>query len=618
MRILSLTPYQNNTKAFNTNNSNLNFMARPKKLQINTDKFVRELINDKNSNLGQEIKELMSKPLSRAVFTTTLVSMAAAVTKLILGSDGTTNEEVGVNGETGVNEKAGINGEVKNGKIGARKAKLAHNKKNNEKRTIKKDVEKKEITEPSSDNVQAKRKYNRLKITEDVLAAKLEDMAARGLTLKQMGEELGGLQESSVCRYLKKYNIQKANRGEKHAETVPNVEKSSVKEELFQSYLSDKSELLNKLKSYEELENGYKALVLDHIKNPKDEQLKQSLDGIEKLFQKIVTLPSRFRKPILQIFNQQYSNELKNVGYIVGNIQPGTTIQEYMTDFEKGLSKEDITNWAKTPAFTYQEFKMAEEMPSDTIEAIHELKKQGKFKFEIQKDDEWKNYKFYLDFEKNTELTEKLKMISNFHEAIYGNIYIHKDRGTILDREVNIKEELQTLINKDKNLDSIYNILKFLEPSKIEDSNINKDELYDYNNINQDAKAKMENIINSLDSKNPRVKELESVIDDDYVFENLMTNCHAKIRFVSRFVLNEDVQSGELYDKCCDAVECLAKDLEEKFKDKYIIFPYKLSDSSAPCFYLPKSKLGDFIRVTLNNHGQIHTIFEDSKLKNRR
>ena len=36
-----------------------------------------------------------------------------------------------------------------------------------------------------------------------------------------------------------------------------------------------------------------------------------------------------------------------------------------------------------------------------------------------------------------------------------------------------------------------------------------------------------------------------------------------------------------------------------------------MQDSTAPCLFLPECELGDFIRITFNNCGQIHTIFED-------
>jgi hypothetical protein len=291
-----------------------------------------------------------------------------------------------------------------------------------------------------------------------------------------------------------------------------------------------------------------------------------------------------------------------------------------LTEFkEHTYSDEIIDDWAKYPSFTSDELLMTKELNNKTRQNIHNLKKEGKYTFELLKDDERNNYKFILRFEKDIDLADKLKSISSFHEAIHGNIYIHKDTGNRLSRQIELKEELINLLTKDKNLNSLYNIVKFLEPEKLNseyegDKYLTLQKLEEYN---FPIKIKLETIIKNLDETSSRYKEIEEIINDDYIFENIMSNNHAKLRFISRFVLNKEVQEGQLYDKTIDAVEYLKDDLESKINEKCCVFPYRFQESTAPCFYLAKSKLGDFIRVTLNNQGQIHTLFEDLKLKNR-
>lgn len=602
MKILSLTPY-------NTNNLNIkqnkNFAyqycnncdtvsfqgGRKKAVTLGTEKLVDEMMKSAEGNLGAQIKDFMSKPLTRNIFITTLVAMAAKVTEMMVNSQSATKEE----------------------KIENPVAKKQSGKREKITKSVK--------TETIEENINPKRKRYVSNMGEEAFKLKLQELSDKGLSLQEMGNELGGMTPSAVCKYIKKYGI---TRTKQSARQVKLNTEQEITKETTDNYFTENpesAEILGKIKTYKNLESGYIQLVESSLKKNAEDSTKDSLAGIEAIFKQIMNFPPRYRKQYLDCLNNQYASNIAELGLIFNNIPKGKSVQEYLAEFrEKSYSSEFIDNWAKFPAFTSAELEMTNSLPEDSKVLIHELKKEGNFSFEIFKDEEWNNHKFVLRFPKNMDLSEKLKYIARFHEAINGNIYIHKDTGNRLQRKINLKEELKNLLVKDKNLDSLYNILRYIEPDMLKDmkySNTKYLPIEELEALNYPIKQKFESVIKNIDDKNPRVKELSDVIDDDILFEKIMSNNHAKLRFISRFVLNKEVNEGELYDNCLDAYECLKEDLEQKIDDKCCVFPYKFTDSTAPCFYLAKSKLGDFIRVTLNNHGQIHTIFEDLKLKSR-
>ena len=610
MKILSLTPY--NTRNLNINKNkeityqhNINYdtvsfqAGKKKTVQMGTEKLVNEMMKSAEGNLGAQIKDFMSKPLTRNIFITTLVTMAAKVTEMMINSQYGTEEE---------------------------KAEAPSIKKPRKKRekTVKEETVIENVkTNNVEENINPKRKRYVSNMGEEAFKSKLQEMSERGLSLQEMGNELGGMTPSAVCKYIKKYGITRTKQCAR--QTKPNAEKNdSTKEITVEFYFSEnaeRAETLDKIKQYKNLESGYIQLVESSLKKNADDSTKEALAGIEAIFKQVMNLPPRFRKQYLECLDNQYASNIAELGLIFNNIPKGKSVQEYLAEFrEKSYSSEFIGNWAKFPAFTSSELEMTNSLPEENKILIHELKKEENFSFEIYKDEEWNNHKFVLRFPKKMDLSKKLKYIARFHEAINGNIYIHKDTGNRLQRKINLKEELKTLLLKDKNLDSLYNILRYIEPDLLKDmkySNTKFLPLEELEELNYPVKQKFESIIKNMDEENPRVKELSEVINDDILFEKIMSNNHAKLRFISRFVLNKEVNEGELYDKCLDAYECLKEDLEQKIDDKCCVFPYKFPESTAPCFYLAKSKLGDFIRITLNNHGQIHTIFEDLKLKSR-
>ena len=613
MKILSLTPvgmnkelnqnrqYSGNLFINNTLKADtVSFKSGKKKAAAAAKDTVNNMfggfLDNLGGDLGAKVKELMSNDISRPVFMTMLVSLAATATDLILNKNKNTGE---VKEIVQPEDKSPVND-------------IEQPEDNT--------VEANDKADEASENTKKKRGIV-TQMGEEAFVAKLQEMADKGYTLAQMGEELGGLSISSVSKYMKHYNIQKQASTETEAGNTAG--KRKTKEEKLNEFINSKpyrQEYLKRLNDYPDLQQQYKAALANALENPKDKNAKDALEGMEKIFEHITGLKPKFCKNYLEKFNTQYGKVFDKTAIIFNNITPDKTLQEYLANFiANEYSEETLQKWVEYPAFTIDELNDTKELPKANREKIYMLKQKGNFSFELVKNDKYNNYAYLLHFKDNLELTKKLKTISNFHEALYDNIYLHKDRGNKVQRSVDIQEELQNNLTKDKNLDSIYNLLKFIAPDEMESINYQTDRYIPANEadkVNASVKRQMEEIIRNLDVKtNPRLHELESVINDNELFRDLIENNHAKLRFISRFVLNNKVKDNELYENCCFAIKNLEEDLNYKLENGCLIFPYTMNESSAPSFYLDKSVLGDYIKITLNNFGQIHTMFEDVKRK---
>lgn len=587
MKIMSFTPIKYETDyGFKNVNRSLqatpydvvSFKARPKNTNKVANDVFKDFMNNIGEDLGTKVRNIMSNPKSKNIFTATLVSLAVSVTELIM-------------------QKEDI-----------------------EQNTIPTET-KQEQSEKTEENIaqetktQTKRKRIASQMGEDVLIAKLQEMANKGYTLAQMSAELGGLGISSISKYMKKYNITKQKIQDIEEQKPDN--KKDGKADRYE-VLIQKPEIkanLESLKSFSLLSKKYQEVLNTYAADKKNKENKQAKEGIEKILSVLQGFPSRFSKQYLELFETKYAESFDKLGIIANNIPQNQDIQEFLSDLkEGGYSVEDINQKLQYPALTFKEIKIIEELPQKNKAAINEIKQKNNFKFELIKDEIRHNYGFILHFaESNKNLSDKLKTISRFHEALYDNIYLHKDTGSKAQRVIDIQDELQKLVKKDKNWDSVYNTVKYLVPEEF----IN----FDYEQNKNDSKImnkKLEDAIKKIDIHTLEAIELENIINDDEIFDGLMSNNHAKIRFISRFVLNRDVDADDLYTTANEAINQLKEDLIEKLNSGCYVFPYEMNESNAPSFYLAKSKLGDYIKITLNNQGEIHTIYEDSKKKSRR
>ena len=169
---------------------------------------------------------------------------------------------------------------------------------------------------------------------------------------------------------------------------------------------------------------------------------------------------------------------------------------------------------------------------------------------------------------------------------------------------------------KDRRMESIYNFARFIDPKAFKNIKLSSTDvkfLQKEDNNYQLVKDICSKIIFKLDFENPRFKEFCNVINNKEISGEVLTTRHSRIRFVSRFVLKNNHNPKKGLEQDCREKAKILKDALETNIDKANCFCYINSKGSSPQFYLKAPELGKYIKVTLNNNGTIHTIYEDAK-----
>lgn len=581
-------------RKYNAAGDSVSFKATKQKTVGVSSQMLEDLLKNVSPDLGDTIKRIMSDPKGRDIFMTTLVSLAAAVTELLLniGDKSKLSSDIIEVSQTGVSQEKD-NAKQSSEAAESQKAKKPETEVKAGKTPVK--TGKKTVTI----NRKAASLKAQKKAKEEALKAKLQKFAAQGLTLKEIGKKLGK-SESTVSLYFKKFGIERTN-----CSTTKKPQLSS-----------EQTEYINRMGNYSVLTEKYKELIT----SKKDKETKEGLDGFEKILQYLLgrdNLPPRERQKYFDLI-QGYADNLKEIGIIANNLHEGVTIPEFLNGLKSKCNAELLVKWAQYPAFTLEELDNVSTLLSSKQEAIHQLKKAGNFTFRKSLDNNAR-YRFNIEFLNDACVLEEMKTISALYEALNGNIYLHQDKGNNIQRSIDLQESIQEFLDNDKSIVSVYNLLKYIEPEKMNKYTLaNLQSITDEDLLN--VKSEFKDIIHEMDiNHNPRIKELEYVLNNNELYKNLLSNNHAKLRFVSRFVLKNDINDNELEEMCKKATDSLEQALSKKFHYKNsLVFSYALKDKNgkllglAPSFFLPKCELGTKIKVTLNNSGQIHTIFDDA------
>ena len=402
-------------------------------------------------------------------------------------------------------------------------------------------------------------------------------------------------------------------------EDLPNFDMDKLTEE------KPERETYLKITSYfPNLDKQYKQMLQQHLQEPENKKNEFVLTSIENLFKLFSSSNERLMnmKPYLDVLNNQYSNCLDGIAEnISSTLLNGDSIMHYLVLLHnEKLSEKDIYRWAKCSNLSCDEYMLTRILSDEAVERLSKLKETNNhFKirnFQAMKEDRTgtPTYAYMLDFTPdNLSVAKRLKTAAQIHEAIYGEVYLKEDKDLNDNYMVeDIQNELVDNILKDRRMDATYNFVKFIKPSALREFNYTADEIKflskdhkDYNKI----KSICSHVLMNLNYSSEKLNELCEVLSDDKIYGKVFTNRHAKIRFITRFVL-KDNPNADLKKETPQKLNILFAELHQSL-DRCNYFCYTHSKGTAPQFYLKNSKLGNFIKITLNNEGSIHTIYED-------
>lgn len=385
---------------------------------------------------------------------------------------------------------------------------------------------------------------------------------------------------------------------------------------------SERNKYLAITSYFPNLDIAYKDLLKKTVVEPENKENLNTLNSIEDIFNVLSRDEGlKYRKSYFEALDK--NNECldliaKNFTSTLSNDE--TPMRYLVLLKNEKLSKSEMQKWAKYENLSCDEFMLLKNFNENIINNINLLKLTNKnFKItdisETQNAKYILNYIFKLDFKDNISLEEKLKAVSDIHKAIYGDIYAkveEKQNDKYLKDD--IKTELLDNIIKDNQIDPIFNFVKYINPNALKDIKLSSKEvkLLDKNSqiFKQIQSICLKELIN-LDFNSPKLVEFIELITNNDIFGNIITSRHAKVRFITRFVL-KDNPNANLKKDCQEKIKILNEELNNEI-NKCNFYCFVNQKGTAPQFYIIGGELGNYVKITLNNQGNIHTIFEDFK-----
>ena len=370
--------------------------------------------------------------------------------------------------------------------------------------------------------------------------------------------------------------------------------------------------------NYPKLNQKYEQIILNYIKEPENTKNKTILDTIEIILDTLTENNAKYTKGYLDALENKYYDCIEEICENVNSTIMNDHSPMYYLIFinNETITKDEIQKWAKAKYLSCDEFMNMRNLDENILINL----KQKNNKFRITKFIELpnyipdnNNYAFKLEFDEDVSLSERLKTVTNVHTAIYGPIFAKEQKEpSDLFATRDIQTELLENIVKDQQLNSIFNIIMYLEPNALKKFDITGEDvkfLEENSQTRNKIKQICRNVLINLDLESEKMTQLASIMNNDEIFKNILNTRHSRLRFISRFVLKNNF-SGDLEEKTREKVNILEKDLMQS-TDKCNYFCYVHPKGFAPQFYLRSPSLGKFIKITLNDSGTISTLYED-------
>ena len=378
-------------------------------------------------------------------------------------------------------------------------------------------------------------------------------------------------------------------------------------------------------KYFPNLSEKYENMLIKSLKEPENDDNKFTLDALENIFAVLSSDDGlKYRKRYFDALNEDYIDYLDGVcKNFISTIKNGDTPMQYLVMLANGsITPEDINKWSKADSLPLKQFMMIRSLPEKVILNIAKLEEQNPdiklkaFKNMVSELYRDKDFAFKLDFKEGTSIKDKLIAVKLVHEAIYGPIYLKANRAAHQKfLQSDIQAEMVDNILKDRSMDAVYNLVKYINPSALKGIGVKPQDVrfLDKNDkIYQKIKKICTDEVMHMNFESPEVKALCDVLNDDTIFGDIITTRHGKLRFLTRIVMKDDVTKEYLLNKTKQKMETFKREVDSRL-EFCNIFCYFHSLGQAPQFYLKDSRLGNYLKVTLNSEGSIHTIYEDVK-----
>lgn len=454
----------------------------------------------------------------------------------------------------------------------------------------------------------------------------LKEMASCGMTQEQISAKLN-ISPSLVSKEMKKYGIQ-TDFSKKYNTGLAKISNGSIKLNEAISEKGYRKRMLQNLKQYPDLCEKYKRMLLDSKKYSKDQYKQFLLQVFEAIMYDLSKRDEiKYHSAYFDVLNTKYINDLENIckNYYSNMQADGSSWKMLVLLKGEKISSEELEEWTHYPEFNCDEFMTLREYKPEQKQKLAELKRNGEFLnidiwkvlFHEEQNNERNVYKVNFDEEKS--LTDYLKTICKIHEIAYGEpIILGKEKTYEKFNWLHIKDEFFGILKHDTQLDAIYNLLKYMDAEEMKKYSYSSEEVRDldpngleYKTLLHDVRRAVHNI-DFDDPNNIKINQLADIMNRKDLFEDIMVTPHSILRFISRIVLKNNYNPN-LENVMPEKLNLFREELKGELTNSPIIWTYteKFRTGTAPQIQIKESSIGDFITITLDKTGHIHTIYED-------
>lgn len=454
----------------------------------------------------------------------------------------------------------------------------------------------------------------------------LKEMASCGMTQEQISAKLN-ISPSLVSKEMKKYGIQ-TDFSKKYNTGLAKISNGSIKLNEAISEKVYRKRMLQNLKQYPDLCEKYKRMLLDSKKYSKDQYKQFLLQVFEAIMYDLSKRDEiKYHSAYFDVLNTKYINDLENIckNYYSNMQADGSSWKMLVLLKGEKISSEELEEWTHYPEFNCDEFMTLREYKPEQKQKLAELKRNGEFSnidiwkvlFHEEQNNERNVYK--VNFGEEKSLTDYLKTICKIHEIAYGEpIILGKEKTYEKFNWLHIKDEFFGILKHDTQLDAIYNLLKYMDAEEMKKYSYSSEEVRDldqngleYKTLLHDVRRAVHNI-DFDDPNNVKINQLADIMNRKDLFEDIMVTPHSILRFISRIVLKNNYNPN-LENVMPEKLNLFREELKGELTNSPIIWTYaeKFRTGTAPQIQIKESSIGDFITITLDKTGHIHTIYED-------
>ena len=366
-------------------------------------------------------------------------------------------------------------------------------------------------------------------------------------------------------------------------QSIDNIVPSKIKKEVSIDIPKDVSEIINR---YPKIKEKYNEIIKSS--KTKEEAKERTKIINDFIHPDIKDLNKETLKKARQNINKNYTNILENLSLVASGLPEYDKVEFYTKIANKEILEDAILTWNKNKNNSGVTFSLynnlhASELSEENISKIIDLICCGQVN-SININPENKDFKIALPSIKS--LNRNFKTIVEVFSLIKNEqVNLKAEEHVVYDKETIIEDLKKDYFEHGKT--TYPNIIKYLYKNNHE---INGEWDFDKRHVDY------------------RFNFLIEALNNEKLFNPQFFSNHCKLRFIERFVLNQDFGEKRFENAIRTNIRKLIESIKTAIKNGVDVTTYSNEYVNGVQLTIPTEDFGD-VKITLDNGEKIHTIF---------